>query len=303
MAIIFPARGPSDGAARRGKPASTWQRFRRHRPALLGLALLALIILGCVGAPLIFGYDPYATALPLRRQPPSLEHLCGTDELGRDLLMRLWVGGRVSLLIGFAAMLISIGIGTLVGAAAGFYGKWIDNALMRCADFLLALPNLFALLLAAQIARAMNLPEIGDGLLPLIVIIGTLSWMGTARLVRGQFLAIQVKEYIDAARVAGARNARIMFRHILPNAVSPIIVSATLQVGNAIITEATLSFLGYGAQPPLPSWGNLLKTAQAQMTTAPWLALFPGALILLTVLAINYIGDGLRDACDPSQGG
>jgi peptide/nickel transport system permease protein len=229
----------------------------------------------------------------------SFAHLFGTDELGRDLLMRIWVGGRVSLLIGVSAMLISIFIGTIVGAVAGFYGGWIDNLLMRFTDFMLSIPTLFILLLVAQLLRTMNVPEISGGPVPIIVIIGALSWMGAARLVRGQFLSLKAKEFVEAARVAGAKNDRIMWRHILPNAASPIIVAATLRVGNAIITESTLSFLGFGIQPPMPTWGNMLKSAQSQMTTAPWVAIFPGLMIVATVIAINYIGDGLRDALDP----
>lgn len=295
--------GQIDWDTRRGKQESmlvmTWRRFRRHKPAMMGLGIISIIILGCVFVPLIIGFDQYNLPLALRRQPPSLAHPFGTDELGRDLLMRIWVGGRVSLSIGVSAMLVSILTGTIVGSTAGFYGGWTDNILMRFSDFLLSIPHLFALLLAAQIVRTMNIPEISGGPLPIIVIIGVLSWMGTSRMVRGQFLALRVKEFIDAARVSGARNSRIMFRHILPNAVSPIIVSATLHIGNAIITESTLSFLGFGVQPPMPSWGNMLKTAQSQMTYAPWVAIFPGLMILLTVISINYIGDGLRDALDP----
>jgi peptide/nickel transport system permease protein len=287
------------GGRQESMAAKTWRRFRKHKPAMIGAALLALIVIGCVFVPLILGYDPYNAPVELRRQPPSLAHLFGTDELGRDLMMRIWVGGRVSLIIGVAAMLISISLGTLVGAVAGFYGGWIDTLLMRFNDFMLSIPNLFVLLLVAQLLRTMNLPEISGGPLPIIVIIGALSWMGAARLVRGQFLSLKAKEFVDAARVAGAQNNRIMWRHILPNAASPIIVSATLRVGNAIITESTLSFLGFGIQPPMPTWGNMLKNAQSQMTLAPWVAIFPGLFIFVTVVAINYLGDGLRDALDP----
>lgn len=295
--------GQTEWASRRGQQesmlAKVWRRFRRHKPAMIGLLILSLIILGCIVAPMLFGYDAYHAPVQLRRQPPSFAHPFGTDELGRDLLMRIWVGGQVSLLIGVSAMLVSILIGTVVGSTAGFYGSWTDNILMRFSDFLLSIPHLFALLLAAQIVRTMNLPEISGGPLPIVVIIGVLSWMGTSRMVRGQFLSLKVKEFIDAAKVSGANNTRIMFRHILPNAVSPIIVSATLQIGNAIITESTLSFLGFGVQPPMPSWGNMLKAAQSQLTIAPWVAIFPGLMILVTVISINYIGDGLRDALDP----
>ncbi len=287
------------GGRQESMAAMTWRRFRKHKPAMFSAAILTIIVVGCVFVPLIFGYDPYNAPVELRRQPPSIAHLFGTDELGRDLLMRIWVGGRVSLIIGVAAMLLSITIGTFVGAVAGFYGGKVDTLLMRFNDFMLSIPQLFILLLVAQLLRTMNLPEISGGPLPIIVIIGALSWMGAARLVRGQFLSLKAKEFVDAARVAGAPNNRIMWRHILPNAASPIIVSATLRVGNAIITESTLSFLGFGVQPPMPTWGNMLKNAQSQMTLAPWIAIFPGLFIFLTVVAINYLGDGLRDALDP----
>jgi peptide/nickel transport system permease protein len=279
--------------------ALVWRRFRKHKPAMFSAAVLAVIVLGCVFVPLILGYDAYNAPVELRRQPPTLPHPFGTDELGRDLMMRIWVGGRVSLVIGVAAVFIAITIGTFVGAVAGFYGGKIDNVLMRFNDFMLAIPNLFVLLIVAQLLRSLNLPELSGGPLLIIVIIGALSWMGAARLVRGQFLSLKAKEFVDAARISGAKNNRIMWRHILPNAASPIIVSATLRVGNAILTESTLSFLGFGIQPPMPTWGNMLKNAQSQMVIAPWIAIFPGLFIFLTVVAINYLGDGLRDALDP----
>jgi peptide/nickel transport system permease protein len=277
----------------------TWRRFQKHKPAMISLVVLGCIIAGCILVPLVLGYDPYNNPVELRQRPPSSAHLLGTDELGRDLLMRIWVGGRVSLVIGVCAMLISILIGTLIGAVAGFYGGLIDNLLMRFTDFMLSIPTLFILLLTAQLLRTMDIPEISGGPLPIIVIVGGLSWMGAARLVRGQFLSLREKEFVDAARVAGAKNSRIMWRHILPNAASPIIVAATLRVGAAIITESTLSFLGMGIQPPMPTWGNMLKNAQSQMILAPWIAIFPGLFIFATVISINYIGDGLRDALDP----
>ena len=202
-------------------------------------------------------------------------------------------------MIGIMTMVIAISIGTFIGSVAGFYGGRIDNLLMRFTDFMLAIPQLFILLIFAQLLRSTNNPMLSGGPLPIIVIIGILSWPGAARLVRGQFLSLKNKEFVEAARMCGARNFRIMVRHILPNAASPIIVSATLRVGNAIITESTLSYLGFGVQPPTPTWGNMLRNAQAQMTYAPWTAIFPGLAILITVLALNYIGDGLRDALDP----
>ncbi len=296
---ISPVTWQARGGRQESMTTKTWRRFRKHKPAMISASILAIIVIGCVIVPLIFGYDPYNAPVELRRQPPSAVHLFGTDELGRDLLMRIWVGGRVSLIIGVAAMLLSITIGTFVGAVAGFYGGKVDTLLMRFNDLMLSIPQLFLLLLVAQLLRTLNLPEISGGPLPIIIIIGGLSWMGAARLVRGQFLSLRAKEFVDAARVAGAKNSRIMWRHILPNVASPIIVSATLRVGNAIITESTLSFLGFGIQPPLPTWGNMLKNAQSQMVLAPWIAIFPGLFIFVTVIAINYLGDGLRDALDP----
>ncbi len=279
--------------------AKAWRRFRKHKLALAGLVVLTVLILACILVPWITRYDPLKTNVDLIREPPSLAHIFGTDELGRDLFVRLCHGGRVSILIGVATMLVSIFLGTTIGAIAGFYGRRVDNVLMRFTDFVLSIPQLFLLLLFAQLLRTTNNPTLSGGPLPIIVIIGLLSWPGAARLVRGQFLSIKAKEFVEAARMSGCTNGRIMLRHILPNAISPIVVAATLRVGQAIITESTLSFLGFGVQPPTPTWGNMLKNAQAQMTYAPWTAIFPGLAIVVTVLALNYIGDGLRDALDP----
>jgi peptide/nickel transport system permease protein len=196
-------------------------------------------------------------------------------------------------------MAVSIFLGTLIGAVAGFYGGRTDNVLMRFTDFVLSIPQLFLLLLFAQLLRTTNNPVLSGGPLPIITIIGVLSWPGAARLVRGQFLALKSREFVEAARMSGATNLRLMLRHLLPNAASPIIVAATLRVGQAIITESTLSFLGFGVQPPTPTWGSILSTAQNHVFRAPWLAVYPGVMIFITVMAINYIGDGLRDAFDP----
>jgi peptide/nickel transport system permease protein len=276
-----------------------WRRFRKHKPAVFGLAVLGVIVLLCVILPWVTQYESSVTNVAMIRKPPSAENIFGTDELGRDLFMRLCEGGRVSLLIGIATMLVAITLGTLIGATAGYYGGRIDNLLMRFTDYVLSLPQLFMLLIFAQLMRSTNNPALSGGPFPIVFIVGVLAWTGTARLVRGQFLSLKAKEFVDAARMSGAGNLRIMWRHILPNAASPIIVSATLRVGSAILTESTLSFLGFGVQPPTPTWGNMLKNAQSQMTIAPWMAIFPGLAILATVLALNYIGDGLRDALDP----
>ncbi|MBI5301555.1 MAG: ABC transporter permease [Chloroflexi bacterium] len=279
--------------------ALIWRRFRKHKPALAGLIVIATFVVLCIVVPFLTNYDPGKTHLDVMREAPTAEHIFGTDELGRDMFIRLWDGGRISILIGVATMLIAITIGTLIGSIAGFYGGNIDNVLMRFTDFMLSIPQLFLLLIFAQLLRSTNNPAISGGPMPIIIIIGILVWPPVARLVRGQFLSLKAKEFVEAAKMSGARNFRIILRHILPNAASPIIVAATLRVGAAIITESTLSFLGFGVQPPTATWGNMLKNAQAQMTYAPWTAIFPGLAILFTVLSLNYIGDGLRDALDP----
>ncbi len=279
--------------------ALVWRRFLKHKPAVVGLCAISAIAAACLLVPWMTNYDAGKTNVELIRQPPSFAHVFGTDELGRDLATRLWDGGRISILIGLLTMSLAITIGSLIGSIAGFYGGRIDNVLMRFTDFMLSIPQLFILLIFAQLLRSTNNPALSGGPAPIILIIGLLSWPGAARLVRGQYLSLKNKEFVEAARMSGAKNFRIMLRHILPNAASPIIVSATLRVGAAIITESTLSFLGFGVQPPAATWGNMLKNAQSQMTYAPWTAIFPGLAILITVLALNYIGDGLRDALDP----
>ncbi len=277
----------------------TWRHFRKHRLAMFGIAVLVLLVLGTLAVPVITNYDPGATHILDKYLPPSLEHPMGTDGLGRDMFARTMDGGRVSLLIGLVAMLLSITIGTLVGSVAGYYGGMIDNFLMRTADMMLTLPTLFVAILLTQLLRAGIVPFISAGIVPIVLVVAFTSWMRVARLVRASFLSLKEKEYIDAARASGARNLRIMVRHILPNAMSPIIVAATLSVGAAIITESGLSYLGFGVQPPTPTWGNMLQHAQSEMDYAPWTAIFPGLFIFATVIAVNYIGDGLRDALDP----
>jgi peptide/nickel transport system permease protein len=276
-----------------------WKRFLKHKPAVTGLVVMVGIVLLCIFAPWVTQYDSGRTDVDHIREAPSAQHIFGTDELGRDLFIRMWDGGRTSIVIGIATMLVAIFIGTLIGSVAGFYGGRIDNILMRLTDFVLSIPQLFLLLIFAQLLRSTNDPRISGGPAPIIFIIGILSWTGASRLVRGQFLALKSKEFVEAAIMSGTRNVRIILRHILPNAASPIIVSATLRIGQAIITESTLSYLGLGVQPPAATWGNMLKNAQSQMTLAPWTAIFPGIAILVTVLSLNYIGDGLRDALDP----
>lgn len=280
--------------------AMTWRHFRHHRLALFGSAVLLLIIAACVLAPLISPYDPVASNLNAQLQPPSAQHWFGTNQLGQDLFTRILYGGRISLTIGAAAVIIAIAIGTVVGAIAGYYGGLVDNLLMRVADAMLSIPRLLILILLTQLLRDKKILGFTSGsITPIIVVIGILSWMGVARLVRAQFLSLKEKEFTEAARSAGAGSLRIIVRHLLPNALSPVIVAASLAVAGAIITESGLSYLGFGVQPPTATWGNMLKDGQAQMTYAPWVAVFPGLMIFITVIAINYIGDGLRDALDP----
>ena len=277
----------------------TWRHFRKHRLALLGSTILGILILGVIFVPIVTNYDPGKTSILNKYIPPSADYWMGTDGLGRDMLIRSMDGGRISMLIGLLAMLLAITMGTAVGAAAGFYGGWIDNLLMRFADIMLTMPTLFVAILLTQLLRAGVIPFLSAGITPIVLVVAFTSWMGVARLVRASFLSLKEKEFVEAARMSGASNFRIMLRHLLPNAMSPIIVAATLRVGAAIITESGLSYLGFGVQPPTPTWGNMLKNAQAELDYAPWTAIFPGIFIFLTVIAVNYIGDGLRDALDP----
>jgi peptide/nickel transport system permease protein len=268
------------------------ERFRAHRPAVAGLFVLGTLAILCAAAPLVSPYDPEKTALLLIYEPPSLQHPFGTDSIGRDLATRMLFGGRVSLSIGLLAVTVAISVGVLVGTIAGFYGRWIDGLLMRIVDMMYSFPRLFLLILFGVFFKGMTLPVI-------VTVLGLLSWMTTARLVRASFLSLKHREFVEAARAIGARDRRIIIRHILPNSLAPIIVAATLGVAAAIIAESTLSFLGLGIQPPTPTWGNMLKDAGGEMDKAPWVAVFPGLFIFLAVVSINFVGDGLRDALDP----
>jgi peptide/nickel transport system permease protein len=268
-----------------------WRRLKRHRLAVTSVAVVVLASLLCLAAPVIAPYDFDQIDLGSIRQAPSLEHWFGTDDLGRDLFTRLLYGGRVSILIGLLAALIGTGFGSLVGAVSGFYGGRVDGFLMRFTDVVYSIPTLPLLIVLASYSRA--------GAVSMAVTVGVLSWMAIARVVRGEVLKIREMEYVEAARSLGATNGRIIAHHVLPNAIGPIVVGATLAVGNAIILESSLSFLGLGVQPPTPTWGNMLMDAQATMATQPWLSIFPGLAILVVVLAVNFLGDGLQDALDP----
>ena len=283
-----------------------WRRFRRHKPAIIGLVVLFLLVLYALAGPLVFS-EKYANYndTSLRLQAPSAGHLFGTDSIGRDVLARTIYGGQISLLIGLTAVVVETFLGILVGALAGYYGGVVDSILMRITEAMLNIPELFLLIVMAKYFGG-KLPELeifgrtfSGSVIVIVLIIGLTSWMYLARIVRAQFLSLKENEFVLAARATGTRNIEIIFRHILPNSVAPIVVSATLGVANAILSEAYISFLGLGVQPPTATWGNMLDGANNYLESAPWLWFFPGLLILLTVLSINFLGDGLRDALDP----
>lgn len=281
--------------------AMVWRRFRKHPGAIVGAIVLTLIILSTLLVPLS-PYDPETSDLKNKLQSPSWEHPFGTDALGRDMLTRILYGGRISLLVGLMVVTITLSIGVPVGAIAGYFGGWIDNLLMRIIDATLALPSLLVLILLGAILREVKVAFIEKNtVLTIAVALGLLSWMTVARLVRAIFLALRDMEYVQAARALGASNARIILQEVLPNGVGPIIVESTLGIGWAIMEESGLSFLGFGIRPPTPSWGNLLSNAQEHITQHPWLAIFPGLMIFFTIISVNYIGDGLRDALDPHK--
>lgn len=278
-----------------------WRRFRRHPGAVFGALLLTLLIAAILLAPLS-PYNPEASSPAEAYQAPSLAHPMGTDALGRDQLTRLLYGGRVSMTVGLMVVIITVCIGVTVGALAGYFGGALDNILMRITDAALTLPTYLVLILLASILRELSTSFFKENnLLTIALVIGLLSWMTSARLTRALFLTLRDQTYVQAARSLGASNRRIILTHILPNSLGPLIVEATLELGYAIIEESGLSFLGFGIQPPTPSWGNLLSNAQAHFTDHPWLAIFPGLLIFITIISVNYIGDGLRDAYDPHK--
>ncbi len=288
--------------------ALLWRRFLEHRGAVASLVVLILLGLLALAAPLAeaaLGLDATRVDLFGLKQPPSAEHPLGTDELGRDLLLRLLYGGRVSLSVGLAAALCAAVIGTVIGLLAGYYGGWLDGLLMRLTDGVIALPLLPLLIVLAAIdLTKIGLPEDiatseNMSLYRIVFLIALVGWTTVARLVRGATLSLKAREFVRAAEALGASHARIMLVHILPNAVSPIIVATTLSVGNIILLESVLSFLGLGIQPPIPSWGNMLTGAQELIWDTPALAIYPGLLIFATVIAFNFLGDGLQDALDP----
>ncbi len=275
------------------------RRFSRHPGAIAGSLILVCIVI-CALLAGLSPYDPNVSNMAERLQAPSWAHPMGTDALGRDLLTRILYGGRVSLAVGSLVVLVALAIGIPIGASAGYFGGKIDDVLMRITDAALSLPQLMVLILLSAIVREVGVPFFSsNSVITIALVIGLLSWMTVARLVRATFLTIREMEFVTAANCLGISNLRIILRHILPNAVGPIIVESTLEMGYAIMEESGLSFLGFGIQPPTPSWGNLLSNAQDHMTQDPWLAIFPGLMIFLTIISVNYIGDGLRDAFDP----
>ncbi|MGL4648582.1 MAG: ABC transporter permease [Caldilineaceae bacterium] len=279
-----------------------WRRFRRHKPALIGAFVLGVIVLLVALAPITAPYSPTDQDLLNRFEPPTWQHWMGTDELGRDMWSRLLYGGRISLTVGLLAMGMAIALGSLVGLLAGFYKGWMDTGLTQLTDAFLSLPRLITLIVLTTFLRAADLPWLRPGSFESIAfIIGLFSWMTVARLVRASTLELREREFVQASHALGVRRRTIIFRHILPNVASPIIVAATLGLAAAIISESGLSYLGFGVQPPTPTWGNMLRNAQSQMLTAPWTAIFPGLMIFVVVIAVNYIGDGLRDALDPKD--
>jgi peptide/nickel transport system permease protein len=283
-----------------------WRRFRRHKMAMVGVGLLIGLFLYVTVGALLFS-EEYANHvdLSLKLSPPSWEHPFGTDLTGRDILARTIYGGQISIVIGILAVVVSLVVGVLVGAIAGYYGGIIDSILMRFTEAILNMPSLLLLILIAKFFgnRLPNYHILGRTISGSVVIIilnlGMTSWMGLARIVRANFLSLKEQEFVTAARCVGVRNFSIIFEHILPNTIAPITVSATLGVATAILGEAYVSFLGMGVQPPTATWGNMLNQAYHHLDTEPWMWFFPGTLILLIVLAINFVGDGLRDALDP----
>ncbi len=282
-----------------------WRQFRRHRLALVGTGVLSFIALSTIIGPFIYTVPTDGIDFKVTLQGPSWAHPFGTDQLGRDLLARSLYGGRISTAVGVSAVLVAMTVGTLVGALAGFFGR-ADSPLMRLTDMFISLPGLPLLLLVIMLFRdtlRQLLGPVGGIFLLIVLLVGLLNWMGVARLVRGAFLSLKQRDFVVAARSVGVGDGKIILRHILPNALGPVIVAATIGVGGAIITESSLSFLGLGFPPDEPTWGRLLFEAQGFVETAPHYALFPGMLISLTVLSVNYIGDGLRDALDPRRSG
>jgi peptide/nickel transport system permease protein len=269
-----------------------WRRFRRHRLAIVGGVVLAAIVGLCLIVPLLVPESAANRVDPtLFRAPPSRAHPFGNDDVGRDILLRAIYGGRISLAIGALSIALAMSTGVILGSVSGYYGGWPDSLIMRLTDAMLSMPALLLLIVMTRI--------LGPSVPTIILVIAFLNWMQVTRIVRANFLSLKAQDFVVAARALGVSDRSIIFRHVLPNTLAPVVVAATLGVGYAIILEASASFLGLGVQPPTASWGSMLYRAQALMEQAPWVAIFPGLMILITVMAINFIGEGLRDALDP----
>ena len=267
-----------------------WQQLRHNRMALIGGAIvLTMFVLAAIAS--LVNVDPAAINIKQALLPPSLSHPLGTDDLGREVIVRMLYGARISLLVGFVAVGISTVMGIIIGSLAGYYGGWIDAVVMRFVDIMLCFPTFFLILAVIAFLD----PSIWN----IMIVIGLTSWMGIARLIRAEFLSLRQRDFVLAAQALGASDLRLIFRHILPNAMAPVLVSATLGVAGAILTESALSFLGIGVQPPTPSWGNMLIVGKQTLGSAWWLSVFPGLAILITVLGYNLLGEGVRDALDP----
>jgi peptide/nickel transport system permease protein len=284
-----------------------WTRFRRHKLAVVSMVVLIIIILACVFAPLIAPYDPVKSQKDengaiIKNAPPSAQFYMGTDAIGRDVFSRLLYAGRISLLIAFVVTIFAETAGALIGAISGFFGGWVDDVIQRTTEFMITLPLLPLLLATSALLRGIELPFLPvewSSAVVIAFILIVFGWMGSARLMRGMVLSLRNQEFTDAARAMGMGNLGIIIRHMIPNALAPIIVSATLALGGVIITESALSFLGFGIQPPIPTWGNMLAEYQSDMWTQPAKVFYPGLSIFVVNLAFNYMGDALRDALDP----
>ena len=289
---------PAHLARGRIKGDSQWaiagRHFKKNKLAIAGLIVMIVLYLVTLLTPLIAPFDPAAQGdiITSRYLPPSAAHWLGTDKFGRDILSRVLYGARISLSIGFVAVGISMTLGTLIGAVAGYFGGWVDAVLMRFTDMMLAFPRLVLLIVVIAVFESPSIWLV-------VVVLGLTGWMGTSRIVRGEVLSLREREFVQAARALGMGDLRIIVRHVIPNTMAPVIVSATLGIGLTILTEASLSFLGLGVQPPTPSWGNMVADGRDALTEAWWIATFPGLAIVLTVVAFNLLGDGLRDALDP----
>ncbi len=292
---------PGSEQAYRSLRQDVWRQFKRHKGALVGLVILTIIVVATIFGPFIYSQDPFALDITNANMGPSAEHLMGTDNLGRDVMARILIGGRISLSVGFAAMIFGVFLGTLVGVLAGFFRR-LDGPLMRVTDLFLALPILPLLLVVIMLFREPLKDALGPnvGIFILVVgIIGLTSWMQTARVVRGDVLSIKEEEFVLAAHAVGTRKRNVIMRHIIPNTLSPVMVSAALGVAVAILTESALSFLGLGFPADFPTWGRLLYDAKDYMQLTPMRVVWPGVMISLTVMSVNFIGDGIRDALDP----